>query len=326
MAILVTGAAGFIGYHVAQALLARGETVVGLDNLNDYYDPALKQARLANLQTQANFSFRRVDIGRREDVLALAEAAPRIERIVHLAAHAGVRHSLLDPTLYIQTNIAGHLHMLELARALPDFRHLVYASTSSVYGDNPAMPHAEDASIANPVSIYGVSKTTNELTSACYSHVYGLPQTGLRFFTVYGPWGRPDMAYYVFTQAIFEGRKLQVFNNGDMKRDFTWIDDIVAGVIAALDHPPAAANGALPHRIYNIGNHRAEPLMEFIAIIERAAGRKAELEFIPMQDGDVKETYADITAISRDLGYMPSTSIEVGLPKFVDWYRAYHRV
>jgi UDP-glucuronate 4-epimerase len=325
MAILVTGAAGFIGFHVSQALLARGDRVLGVDNVNDYYDVRLKEARLAQLREQNGFAFERVDIADYAALTAVARRHRDIAGIVHLAAQAGVRYSLKNPHAYAESNVVGHLDVLELARELGGLRSLVYASSSSVYGGNTKLPFAVEDKVDKPVSLYAATKAADELMSHAYSHLYGIPQTGLRFFTVYGPWGRPDMAYYDFTRAIFAGETIKVFNHGDMRRDFTWIDDVVAGVLAALDRPPAKDGGA-PHRLYNIGNHKAENLLDFIAVIETACGRKAVTEFTPMQPGDVKETYADISAISRDLGFAPTTPISEGIPKFVAWYRAYHKV
>ncbi|MFQ5784409.1 MAG: NAD-dependent epimerase/dehydratase family protein [Alphaproteobacteria bacterium] len=323
MTVLVTGAAGFIGYHVSAALLARGETVLGVDDLNAYYDVALKQARLDRLTTAPGFTFQRLDIAGRGALAAACDGAG-IDRAVHLAAQAGVRYSLENPFAYVHTNLAGHLEVLELCRALPDFAHLVYASSSSVYGGNRKLPFSEADRVDSQVSLYGATKKSDELLSHAYSHLFRLPATGLRFFTVYGPWGRPDMAAYIFTRAILAGEPIPVFNHGDMKRDFTYIDDIVAGVLAALDHPPADDGAVPPHRVYNIGNHRSEPLLRFIEVLEDAIGRKAELDLKPMQAGDVKETYADIDAIRRDLGFAPTVPIEDGLPRFVAWYRDYH--
>ncbi|MGE5537095.1 MAG: GDP-mannose 4,6-dehydratase [Gemmatimonas sp.] len=324
MTVLVTGAAGFIGFHVAQALLARGEQVVGIDNFNAYYDVKLKDARIAQLRGNPKFACERIDIA---DRAALADVAGRhaITRIVHLAAQAGVRYSLKNPHAYAESNLVGHLNVLEVARGLPGLRSMVYASSSSVYGGNTKLPFAVEDKVDRPVSLYAATKAADELMSHAYSHLYRIPQTGLRFFTVYGPWGRPDMAYYDFTRAILAGETIKVFNNGDMKRDFTWIGDVVSGVIAALDKPPPK-DGRAPHRLYNIGNHRAENLLDFIGVIEAACGRKASIEFAPMQPGDVKETYADIEAIRRDLGFAPTTPISDGIPKFVAWYRAYHAV
>jgi UDP-glucuronate 4-epimerase len=326
MTILVTGAAGFIGFHVAQALLARGERVLGIDNLSDYYDVRLKEARLGRLETAAGFAFARLDIADRAALAAALERHPGITRIVHLAAQAGVRYSLENPGAYIHSNILGHFAILELARGLEGFRHLVYASSSSVYGGNTKLPFAVEDRVDQPVSLYAATKRADELVTYAYSHLFGLRATGLRFFTVYGPWGRPDMALFIFTKAISEGRPIRLFNHGDMRRDFTYIDDVVAGVLAALDRPPSpdSSSGAAPHRVYNLGNHRAEELRRLVALIEGALGRKAVIELEPLQAGDVPETYADIEASSRDLGFRPQTSIDEGVPRFVAWYRDYH--
>ena len=323
MAVLVTGVAGFIGYHVSERLLARGERVIGVDNVNDYYDVALKEARLARLAPRDGFTFLRVDLADRGALAGAMAGHGDVDRIVHLAAQAGVRYSLDNPFAYVDSNLVGHMTMLELARHLPDCKHMVYASSSSVYGGDTKLPFAVEDRTDAPVSLYAATKRANEHMSHCYSHLYGIPQTGLRFFTVYGPWGRPDMALYIFTKAIGEGRPIHVFNHGDMRRDFTYIDDIVSGVIASLDHPPTAQAGA-PHRLYNIGNHRSEELMRMIEVLEGALGAKAEIIFEPMQQGDVKETYADISAIQRDTGFEPTTPIEIGIPKFVEWFREYH--
>ena len=326
MSVLVTGAAGFIGYHVAAALLDRGEAVLGVDDLNDYYDVGLKRARLARLESRTDFAFRRADIADAAAVDAALAAAPApVDRIVHLAAQAGVRYAMNNPGAYVHSNLVGHAVILELARRLTGLKHLVYASSSSVYGGNTKLPFAETDPVDRPVSLYAATKKSNELMSHSYSHLFALPQTGLRFFTVYGPWGRPDMAVYLFTRAIIAGQPIAVFNHGDMKRDFTYIDDITAGVLAVLDRPPPAGLQP-PHRIYNIGNHRAEPLLRLIEVLEQALGRKAEKRLEPMQPGDVKETYADIAALARDAGFRPSTPIEVGVPRFVAWYREYHGV
>jgi UDP-glucuronate 4-epimerase len=325
MTVLVTGAAGFIGYHVCEALLDRGESVVGVDDLNDYYDPALKQARLNRLEGRGGFSFHKLDIADREAMFALVDGAPGLDRTVHLAAQAGVRHSLENPYAYIDANVMGELVVLEACRRLPDFKNLVYASSSSVYGGNRKLPFAVEDPVDRPVSLYAATKRAGELIAQSYAHLYRIPATGLRFFTVYGPWGRPDMSAYLFTKAIFEGKPISVFNQGDMRRDFTYIDDIVTGVLAALDHPPEDGERP-PHRLYNLGNHRSEDLMRFIAVLERACGREAVKVFEDMQPGDVKETYADIEATRRDLGFEPRTTIEEGLPRFVEWYREYHRV
>lgn len=324
MTVIVTGAAGFIGFHVSTQLISRGRTVIGIDNLNDYYDPALKQARLERLSGHNGFTFRQLNIQDREKILSLADEFPEVTEIIHLAAQAGVRYSLQNPFAYIETNVMGHLCMMELARRLPKLRHFVYASSSSVYGGSKELPFSVDQRIDSPVSIYAATKAGDELMSHCYAHLYDLPATGLRFFTVYGPWGRPDMSAYLFTKAIFEGRPIRIFNHGDMRRDFTYIDDIVAGVLAAVDRPPRRENERAPHRVYNLGNHRSEPLMHFVEVIEKACGKPAIREFDEMQAGDVKETYADIEASRRDLGFEPKISIEEGIPHFVEWYRDYH--
>ncbi len=323
MSVLVTGAAGFIGSHVSRALLARGDEVVGIDNLNTYYDVNLKEARLATLTDQKGFTFERLDIADKDAVSALSSSHPDIDRIVHLAAQAGVRHSLDHPHDYTSANVEGHLNMLELARHVDGMKHMVYASSSSVYGGNTDIPFSVDDRVDNPVSLYAATKRAGELMARCYSHLYGIPATGLRFFTVYGPWGRPDMSAFIFTKAISERRPIRVFNNGDMMRDFTYIDDIVAGVLASLDNIP---DDSPPHRIYNLGNHKSEPLMRFINVIEQALQLKAEIILEPMQPGDVKETYADIEASRNDLGFEPATTIDDGIPRFVDWYRDYHKL
>ena len=324
MSILVTGAAGFIGFHVCEALLARGERVIGVDDLNDYYAVSLKEARRDRLLKHNAYSFDHLDIADRAGIEALAGRHPEVTRVVHLAAQAGVRYSLENPYAYLQANLLGHLVILEFCRHLDRLDHLVYASSSSVYGGNTKIPFSTSDRTDTPVSLYAATKKADEHMSHCYSHLYRLPTTGLRFFTVYGPWGRPDMAAYIFTKAIFDGRPIQLFNNGDMKRDFTYIDDIVAGVLACLDNPPADAGTAAPHRVYNIGNNRSEPLTRFVEIIEKAVGKGADIEYAPMQPGDVKETCADIADIQRDFGFTPQTSIDVGVPRFVQWFKAYH--
>ena len=325
MAVLVTGAAGFIGYHVAEALLARGEEVIGVDNLNAFYDVRLKEARLARLRAHRNFRFQRLDIADRDAVAQAIGSQSGVRRVVHLAAQAGVRHSLDHPFDYVQANLVGHMVILELCRHLPHFEHLVYASSSSVYGGNTKLPFAVEDRVDRPVSLYAATKKADELMSQCYAHLYKLPQTGVRFFTVYGPWGRPDMALYLFTTAILAGEPIHVFNHGDMNRDFTFISDIVAGTLAALDRPPTERHDA-PHRVYNLGNHRSEPLLRVIAVLEQALGRGAEKILEPIQPGDVKESFADIVASERDLDFHPRTSIDEGVPAFVAWYRDYHRV
>lgn len=332
MPVLVTGIAGFIGMHTAAHLLARGEAVIGIDNFNDYYPVALKEARIAELAAIGGdrLAIHRVDIGD-EAALAAALADTGFDRIVHLAAQAGVRYSLDNPAAYVRSNVAGHVNTLEIARHR-GVRHLVYASSSSVYGANTAMPFRVEDRVDHPISLYAATKRADELMSETYAHLFRVPQTGLRFFTVYGPWGRPDMALWKFTKAILEGGPIDVYNHGDMRRDFTYIDDIVAGVIASLDNPPAddgqpkAGGFVTPHRLYNIGNNRPEPLMDLIGEIEKACGRKAQLNLLPMQDGDVHETYADIAAIERELGYKPETDIRVGVGDFVAWFRQFHGV
>ncbi|MCW5729129.1 MAG: GDP-mannose 4,6-dehydratase [Alphaproteobacteria bacterium] len=326
MSILLTGAAGFIGYHVSEALLRGGHRVIGIDNLNDYYDVRLKEARLARLRAKPGFVFHRVDIADRDRLFAALQNEKGIRRIVHLAAQAGVRHSLKDPFAYVHSNLQGHMVLLEFARALEKCEHMVYASSSSVYGGNTKLPFSVEDRVDQPVSLYAATKKANELMSYSYSHLFRLPLTGLRFFTVYGPWGRPDMALYIFARAIVEGRPIEVNNYGDMERDFTYIDDIVSGVLAALDNPPPDREGEAPHRVYNIGNHQPEPLLRLIEILENALGRKAEKIMRPMQPGEVRATYADIDAIARDFGYAPTTPIDKGVPRFVDWFRSYHGV
>jgi UDP-glucuronate 4-epimerase len=321
--ILITGAAGFIGSHVAHALLARGETVLGIDNLNDYYDVSLKQARLSRLESEKQFTFRKIDISDRDGVLRLANEFPAIDRIIHLAAQPGVRYSLINPYAYVQSNVMGQVVMLELCRTLKELRHFVYASSSSVYGGNTKLPFSVDDPVEQPNSLYAATKRADELISRTYAHLYGLAATGLRFFTVYGPWGRPDMAPMIFTRAIIAGEPIKVFNRGEMWRDFTYIDDIVAGVVRALDRP---ACGSPPHKIYNLGNHKSEKLTDYIAAIEQALQRKAIIQLEPMQPGDVQSTYADIEASRRDLGFEPTTPIGVGVPKFVNWYKEFYRV
>lgn len=324
MTVLVTGAAGFVGFHVATALLDRGTSVIGLDNLNDYYDPKLKQARLDRLQSRKGFSFHRLDIVDAEGIKALFAAHPDIDSVIHLAAQAGVRYSLQNPLAYVRSNIEGHLSILEACRRTPQLKHLVYASSSSVYGGNTKVPFSVADRVDDPLSLYAFSKRSCELMSHSYAHLYGIPQTGLRFFTVYGPWGRPDMAAYIFATKIYAGEKIPVFNHGKMERDFTYIDDIVKGVIAALDRPPPSAERQ--GRIYNLGNNHPEKLLDFIGVLERAIGKKAVLDLLPMQPGDVPKTYADIASSQRDLGYAPRTTVEEGIPRFIDWYRQYHHI
>ncbi|HWG80815.1 MAG TPA: NAD-dependent epimerase/dehydratase family protein [Stellaceae bacterium] len=327
MTVLVTGAAGFIGFHVSAALLKRGERVLGVDNLNGYYDVTLKEARLAELRRLPGFAFERLELAERGALEALLQRHPDADRIVHLAAQAGVRYSLTNPHAYIGSNIQGHLEVLEACRALPKLKHLVYASSSSVYGGNTKLPFSVADRVDTPHSLYAATKKADELMSYCYSHLFRLPTTGLRFFTVYGPWGRPDMAAWLFTEAILAGKPIRVFNHGNMRRDFTFIDDIVAGVVACLDRPPSDGGGGEPPcRLYNIGNHRSEDLKRFIALLEKALGRQAIVELEAMQPGDVPASYADIAETQRDLGFTPTTPIDEGLPRFVAWYRAYHRL
>lgn len=319
--ILLTGAAGFIGAYVAGTLLDKGHLVTGVDNLNDYYPLALKKARLARLLPRNGFSFHHADIADHDTLRALPGVADA-DVVIHLAAQAGVRYSLENPFAYASSNLIGHLSILELVRHSARKPRLVYASSSSVYGANQKAPFSESDRVDSPVSLYAATKRSDELMSEAYSRLYGIEQIGLRFFTVYGPWGRPDMAYWSFTKNILEGKPIRVFNNGDLMRDFTYIDDIVAGVVSvALNEPAGGAKQA--HRIYNIGNNRPQPLMRFIEIVEQAAGRKAEKIFEPMQAGDVYATSADIDAIARDYGFAPRTTLEEGIPRFVEWYRGY---
>jgi len=323
MRVFLTGVAGFIGFHVASALLARGDQVVGVDNMNAYYDVKLKRARLQQLEGKSGFVFAEGDISDREGMMALGQRHPEITHVVHLAAQAGVRHSLIDPYTYITSNVMGQVVMLEMARTFRQLEHFVYASSSSVYGGNTKLPFSTADETEKPNSLYAATKKADELIGHTYAHLYGLPSTGLRFFTVYGPWGRPDMAAYLFTDAIVKGEPIRVFNDGNMWRDFTYIDDIVEGILAALRHVPSAKP---PHGIYNLGNHRSEKLTDFISVIEASIGKKASYRFEPMQPGDVERTYADIEASRRDLGFEPRVPISEGIPKFVDWYKSYHRV
>ncbi|MBT4932303.1 MAG: NAD-dependent epimerase/dehydratase family protein [Rhodospirillaceae bacterium] len=325
MTVLVTGAAGFIGYFTTLALLDAGQRVIGIDNLNDYYDVSLKQARLDNLLGRNGFTFSQTDIAEREAVDILFRENPDITRVIHLAAQPGVRYSLINPYAYTRSNIEGHLVLLEASRRLSGLEHFVYASSSSVYGDSDDVPFSIDKRTDTPVSLYAATKKSMEMMSHAYAHLYRMPLTGLRFFTVYGPWGRPDMAYYIFTKKILAGEPIPVFNNGEMRRDFTYIDDIVSGVLGCLDRPPAD-QGLPPYRLYNIGNNKTESLMDFISMIEKALGKKAEIDFQPMQAGDVKETFADIDATVEDFGFAPSTGIDVGIPRFVEWYKEFHGV
>jgi len=331
MTILVTGAAGFIGYHVARALLERGDSVIGLDDLNPYYDPKLKEDRLGELAQldTGRFRFEKVDFAD-AGALEQAVAGADFDRIVHLGAQAGVRYSLENPRAYISANVTGHFNLLELARART-VRHFVYASSSSVYGGNTSLPFRVEDRVDHPVSLYAATKRTDELITETYAHLYRLPATGLRFFTVYGPWGRPDMAMWIFTRKILAGEPVELFNHGRMRRDFTFVDDIVDGVLAALDRPPAddggskAGGSAAPHRLYNLGNSRSEDLTRVVSLIEQATGRKAELRPVPIEPGDVPETYADISAARRELDFTPRTSIDTGIPLFIRWYEDYRR-
>jgi len=329
MKILVTGAAGFIGYHTAERLLARGDEVVGLDNLNDYYDPALKEARVARLRRHAGFRFERLDLADRVGMPALF-ARERFERVVHLGAQAGVRYSIQNPLAYIDSNVVGFANVLEGCRH-DGVQHLVYASTSSVYGANTKMPFSVHQNVDHPLSFYAATKKANELMAHTYSSLYGLPTTGLRFFTVYGPWGRPDMALFLFAKNILAGKPIDVFNYGHHRRDFTYVDDIVSGIVGALDRPatpsaewsgdaPDPATSRAPYRLYNIGNNRPVELLRYIELLETHLGRKAEKNLLPLQVGDVPDTWADIDDLARDTGYAPTTPVEVGVERFVRWY------
>ncbi len=334
MKILLTGAAGFIGMTTALRLLARGDQVVGLDNLNDYYDVQLKLDRLARLTPHAGFRFVKLDVADRAGMEQLF-AAERPDRVIHLAAQAGVRYSLQNPHAYVDSNIVGFMNVLEGCRH-NGVQHLVYASSSSVYGGNTKMPFSEHDSVDHPVSMYAATKKANELMAHTYSHLFGVPTTGLRFFTVYGPWGRPDMALFLFTKAILEGRPIDVFNHGRMQRDFTFVDDIVEGVVRVLDRVAAPAadyqadkpdpgTSNAPFRVFNIGNHNPVPLLDFIGCIEQALGQVAQKNLLPLQDGDVPATYADVDALHDWVGFTPATDIRTGIQRFVDWYRAYYK-
>jgi UDP-glucuronate 4-epimerase len=335
MKVLVTGAAGFIGMHVAQRLLARGDTVIGIDNLNDYYDPALKHARLTQLTPHAGFRFELMDIANRPAMANLFERE-KFDRVVHLAAQAGVRYSLQNPHAYVDSNVVGFVNVLEGCRHNA-VQHFVYASSSSVYGGNTKMPFSEGDPVDHPVSLYAATKKANELMAHSYSHLYGLPTTGLRFFTVYGPWGRPDMSPWLFTSAILDGRVIDVFNHGEMQRDFTYIDDIADGTLRVLDHistgnpafsaaTPDPGSSYAPYKIYNIGNHQPVELMTFIKTIENVLGMEAKKNSLPMQPGDVLATYADIDGLVKDIGFQPRVSLQDGLAKWVEWYVGYSRV
>ena len=332
--ILVTGAAGFIGFHVARRLLEGGQTVVGLDNLNAYYDPALKQARLKELAKSDRFHFVKLDLVDRGGMAALF-AEHRFPFVIHLAAQAGVRHSLVDPHAYADANLTGFLNVLEGCRQVQS-RHLLYASSSSVYGSNTRMPFATSQNVDHPLSLYGATKKANELMAHAYAHLFALPTTGLRFFTVYGPWGRPDMAMWLFVSAILEGRPIKLFNYGNMRRDFTFVDDVAEAVVRLIDHPasgdpdwssdvPDPASSQAPCRVYNIGNHTPVEISEVVRLIETSVGKSAIRELVPMQPGDVPATYADVDGLQRAIGFAPSTPISLGVAKFVDWYQAYRR-
>ncbi len=330
MRVLVTGSAGFVGFSLARKLLARGDSVIGVDVVNDYYDVKLKEARVAKLREEGGdrFTFVRQDFGDYPGLVAALEGM-EFDRVGHLGAQAGVRYSIENPHAYLHSNLAGHLNLLEVSRHR-GLSHMVYASSSSVYGGNTKLPFSVEDRVDQPLSLYAATKKSAELMSETYANLYRLPLTGLRFFTVYGPWGRPDMMMWIFTKKILAGEPIPVFNNGDMWRDFTFVDDIIAGVIACLDNPPPddgavkAGGSHNPHRLYNIGNNQSEHLMKVIAILEEQLGEKAVIDFKPMQAGDVPKSYADIDAINGDLGYKPATMIEVGVPRFVEWYKGYH--
>jgi UDP-glucuronate 4-epimerase len=335
MKILLTGAAGFIGMHVSERLLAAGHEVIGIDNLNDYYDVRLKQARLDRLRAHANFRFEKIDVADEPGMRELfARARPM--RVIHLAAQAGVRYSLQNPHAYVRSNLGGFVNILEGCRH-NKVEHLVYASSSSIYGGNTKLPYAEHDNVDHPVSLYAATKKSNELMAHTYSHLFGLPATGLRFFTVYGPWGRPDMSYFLFTKAILEGTPIKVFNHGDMQRDFTYIDDVAEGVVRVAEKPaqpsstfntaaPDPATSWAPYRIYNIGNHHPVKLMDYIEAIEACLGKKAEKILLPMQAGDVQATHADVSGLQQATGFAPRTTVEEGVRRFVEWYRGYYRV
>jgi UDP-glucuronate 4-epimerase len=325
-AILVTGTAGFIGFHVARRLLAEGRKVIGLDNLNNYYDPALKRARLDILRGEQGFAFEAIDLTDRASMAELF-AGKCFERVIHLAAQAGVRHSIDHPHAYADANLEGFLNLLEGCRR-HGCGHLIYASSSSVYGANAKLPFSVDDKTDHPVSLYAATKKANELMAYSYSHLYRIPTTGLRFFTVYGPWGRPDMAIFLFTKAIVEGTPIRLFNHGKMQRDFTYIDDVTRGILRLIDHVPGSERGdpAPPARIYNIGNNRSEDLMHVVALLERELGRETDKLMLPMQPGDVLTTFADIDDLTREVGFRPETSIEVGVRAFVAWYREHYRI
>lgn len=335
MRVLITGSAGFIGFHLARKLISEGWQVIGIDNLNDYYDPKLKEDRLAILQKHKDFVFQKVDLKNKTAVDAVF-ANYKPEYVINLAAQAGVRYSIQNPYAYIDSNLVGFMNILEACRHNP-VRHLIYASSSSVYGGNKVAPFSTNHNVDHPVSLYAATKKSNELMAHTYSHLYGIPTTGLRFFTVYGPWGRPDMAYFSFTKNIFEKKPIKVFNHGKMERDFTYIDDIVYGIVKLIDRPPVPnpnwdervddlSTSFAPYKIYNIGNNQPVPLMKFINVLEEKIGIEAEKIYMDMQPGDVLRTYADVTDLERDIDFRPNTSIEEGLSRFVDWYREYYNV
>lgn len=325
MTYIITGAAGFIGFNTATRLLDRGETVIGLDNLNSYYDRNLKLSRLALLTERPGFTFHEIELANLDEIrTALAGTKPR--KVIHLAAQAGVRYSLENPHAYIQSNVVAQVNILEYFRYCDSFEGMSYASSSSVYGGNTELPFSEKQTVDTPISLYAATKKSDELIGHVYSHLFQMKLTGLRFFTVYGPWGRPDMAMWLFTKAILAGEPINVFNYGKMRRDFTYIDDIVSGVVAVTDSPAESIDGKAPHRVYNIGNNNPEDLLYMIGLIEKELGRTAEKVLLPMQPGDVPATYADISAIQNDHGFAPTTQIEVGIPRFIEWYRRYHKL
>ena len=328
MSVLVTGSAGFIGMHTANALLDRNEEVIGIDSINDYYDPELKRARLEKLRVNKNFYFEKLDFAAPGSLNLLIQKYPEIDRIIHLGAQAGVRYSIDNPHQYMQSNLCGQLAILEFCKSkMMDSRpikNFVYASSSSVYGSNKKIPFSINDNTDQPVSFYGATKKAGEVMAHSYAHLYQIPTVGLRFFTVYGPWGRPDMSPYIFTNSILNEKPIKVFNKGEMMRDFTFINDIVSGILSALDTPPISLNGSPPHKMYNLGNNKPVSLMNYINVIERACNKKAIIDLQPMQAGDVVQTYANIEESERDLGYAPTTSIDIGIPRFVDWFISYH--
>ncbi len=326
MKVIVTGIAGFIGFHTARALLEAGHAVVGIDNLDPYYSVQLKRDRLADLARGGAFEMNQTDISDLAAMQALFSRHADATHVIHLAAQAGVRYSLERPESYVSANVMGQMAVFEAVRRLAGIQHVLYASSSSVYGANKEIPFSTAQQVTSPVSLYAATKLAAEHIAECYGHLYRIPATGFRFFTVYGPWGRPDMAAYKFASQIVAGNPISVYNHGDMSRDFTYIDDIVRGLLLALDKPPEPNPHGAPHRVYNLGNHTPTPLMRFIAVLEQALGREAEIRFEPMQPGDVKETYADIAPTQRDFGFDPQTAIEVGIPRFVTWFKAYHKV